>query len=452
MSLLDTDSCDCARSELELFEIPPTQTSIEESRYEQFYPLTSLDRNTPIEFKIVAAQDEYLDLFQSQLYLKARIVDSSGAALPRARTGNPPALADKTLVFPVNYFPASYFSRVECYINSKPVGNSENLYPYRSYMENTLAYMQDVKQTSLHASMFHPDVSDFEEFSNEELTEDTRNKGAKKRWDRTKFSEPFEMISPIHNSLFQQQKLILSKVPIYLKFHRNNLDFVLMSKLENHPHKIIIDTAILIVNVKKIAPHVRAAHEEKLLSSNAKYPLRKVEMKFFTRAAGRADLSEQNLVNGVLPKRVIMGMVSTEAFNGSKHKNPYNFQDFGISSLVLRKNGIATPFDKMDFNFENDEYMMGYFSLLQSVGLWGHDSKNNGITPTRDYKNGYTLFGFNLSPDESLGDNLNLIKEGHLSFDLRLRAGHAESITIICYLEFDTILEIDSDRNILYNE
>ena len=452
MSLLDGDSCDCARSELELFEIPPTQTSIEESRYEQFYQLTGLDRNTPIEFKITAAQDEYLDLFQSQLYLKAKIVDSTGTALPRGRTGDPAVLEDKALVFPVNYFPGSYFNRVECYINSKPVGSSENLYPYRAYMETALSYMQDVKQTSLHASMFHPDLNEMDEFSNAELTEDTKNKGAKKRWDRTKFSEPFESISRIHNSLFQQQKLILSKVPIYLKFHRNNMDFVLMSKLPDHPYKVIIDTAILYVCVKKIAPHVRVAHEERLLNSNAKYPLRKVEMKFFTRAAGRADLSEQNLVNGILPQRVIMGMVLTEAFNGSRHKSPFNFQSFGISSLVLRKNGIAVPFDKMDFDFENDEYMMGYFSLLQSVGMWGSESKNNGITPTRDYKNGYTLFGFNLSPDESLGDNLNLIKEGHLSFDLRLKTGHAESITIICYLEYDTILEIDKDRNVLYNE
>ena len=119
---------------------------------------------------------------------------------------------------------------------------------------------------------------------------------------------------------------------------------------------------------------------------------------------------------------------------------------------MLRRNGIAVPFDKIDLDFAENEYMLGYFSLMQSVGMWGYDSKNNGITPTTDYKNGYTLFGFNLSPDESLGDNLNLIKEGHLSFDLRLKTGHAKSITIICYLEYDTILEITSDRNVLYNE
>ena len=283
MSLLDSDSCDCARSELELFEIPPTQTSIEESRYEQFFPLTSLDRNTPIEFKIVAAEDEYLDLNNSQLYLKARILDSGGNPLPDARAGDPLVLQDKSFVFPVNYFPASCFSRVECYVSSKPVGNSENLYPYRAHLEKVLSYSRDTTQTTLQASMFHPDMGNMDEFSDAEMTDATTNQGAKTRWDRTKFSQTFETVSPIHNSLFQQQKLILSKVPIYLKFHRNNVDFVLMSKLKDQGYKIVIDTAMLIVNVKRIAAHVRAAHEERLLTSNAKYPLRKVEMKFFTR-------------------------------------------------------------------------------------------------------------------------------------------------------------------------
>jgi hypothetical protein len=108
MSLLDTDSCDCARAELELFDVPPTQTSIEESRFEQFFPLTSLDRNTPIEFKIGAAQDEYLDLFHSYIYLRAKILNGDGQPLVEHRAAG--AIdEDKLLVFPVNYFPGSFF-------------------------------------------------------------------------------------------------------------------------------------------------------------------------------------------------------------------------------------------------------------------------------------------------------------------------------------------------------
>jgi len=448
MSLIDSDSCECARSELELFEIPPTQTSIEESRFEEFNPQTSLDRNNPIEFKIITSSDEYLDLFQSYLYLKARILDGAGNALPDTRVdGN---LDDKSLVYPINYFPASLFNRVECYLGSKPVGSSESLYPYRAYIETTLSASRDNKKTAMESRMFYPDADPMDVFD-EELKATDRNRGAYKRFATTQFSKPFETISPIHNSLFQQQKLLLSKVPIYLKFHRNNIDFILMAKSLAQPYKIEIDKAALIVNIKRIASHVRIAHEERLLNTNAKYPLRKVDIKFFTRGANRADLSEPNLVTGVLPNRVIMGMVTTDAFNGHRNKNGFNFQDFGLSSLVLRKNGIALPFDRITYDFDNNEFVKGYFSLLNACGMWNTEFKNNGID-LDNYKKGYSLFGFNLSPDESLGDNLNLITEGHLSFDLRLKRGYNESITIICYLEYDSVMEITSNREIIYNE
>lgn len=452
MSLIDTNSCECARSELELFDIPPTQTSIEEYRYEEFNPITSLDKNTPIEFKISAGSDEYLDLFESFLHIRAKILDGAGAALPDARDAHGALENDKTFVFPINYFMNTLFSRVECYANSKQIGSSDSMYAYRAYIETLLSDSNDVKMVTSESKMFYPDRHQLDEYQGTaELVEDSANKGAYKRFLKTRYSQVFEGMAPIHNSLFQQKKLLLSKVPLYLKFHRHNIDFVLMAKITGQAYRIDIEKASLMINIKKIASHVRIAQEERLLKVNAKYPMRKVEIKFFTRGANRADLSEPNLVTGVLPKRVIMGMVSTDAFNGDRHKNPFNFQDFGIQSLVLRKNGISVPFDKIPFDFENNEFIKGYFSLLKTCDMWNDESTNNGITMDM-YKNGYTLFGFNISPDATLGDNLNLITEGHLSFDLRLKAGHPNSITIICYLEYDTMMEINANREVISNE
>jgi len=451
MSFIDASSCECARSELELFDIPPTQTSIEEYRYEEFNPITSLDKNTPIEFKISAGRDEYLDLSESFLHLKARILDDAGRNIPPTRN-DAGALNDTALVFPINYFINTCFSRVECYVNSKQIGSSDSMYAYRAYLESLLSDSNDVKMITAESKMFYRDRNTLDDYQGtDELTDDSANIGAYKRFVRTRYSQLFEGMAPIHNSLFQQKKMLLPNVLIYLKFHRNNTDFVLMAKRQNHNYRIEIEKASLMINIKRIASHVRVAHEEQLLKMNAKYPMRKVEIKFFTRGANRADLSEPNLVTGVLPKRVFMGMVSTDAFNGDRHKNPFNFQDFGIQSLVLRKNGMSVPFDRMTFDFDNNEYIKGYFGLLKTCDMWNDESTNNGISMSM-YKHGHTLFGFNLSPDSSLGENLNLITEGHLSFDLRLKAGHTSSITIICYLEYDTMMEITANREIINNE
>ena len=46
----------------------------------------------------------------------------------------------------------------------------------------------------------------------------------------------------------------------------------------------------------------------------------------------------------------------------------------------------------------------------------------------------------------------NLVREGNLSIELKLKETSTESITVVCYLEYDSIIEIDSDRNIHTNE
>ena len=174
-------------------------------------------------------------------------------------------------------------------------------------------------------------------------------------------------------------------------------------------------------------------------------------MKFFTRGANRGDLSEPNLVNGVLPKKVVIGLVDTDAFNGDYQKNPFNFKHFNVNYVAMRRNGQSIPFEALDLNYKSDETFLGYFTIMQSLGLWGKDRSNN-IHPINDFPHGFALYGFDLSPDGSDGSNFNLIKEGNLSLTLRLQKPAAVSITIVCYMEFETILEIDRDRNIHYNE
>ena len=87
-----------------------------------------------------------------------------------------------------------------------------------------------------------------------------------------------------------------------------------MAKDKTKCYRISIDKAVLMVNLKKISQHVLLAQETRLATSHAKYPLRRVEMKYFTRGANRSDLSEPNLINGILPRKIVIGLVETDAF------------------------------------------------------------------------------------------------------------------------------------------
>ena len=116
----------------------------------------------------------------------------------------------------------------------------------------------------------------------------------------------------------------------------------------------------------------------------------------------------------------------------------------------MRRNGQSIPFEALDLNYKSNEIFLAYFTILQCLGLWEKDRRNN-IHPINDFLMVLPCM-ISIYRQTNLESNFNLIKEGNLSLTLRLQKPAAESITIVCYMEFETILEIDCDRNIHCNE
>ena len=50
MAFVHDQSCECAKTELDVFSVPPTQTSIEYGNYVEYHPLSSITDSGPIEF------------------------------------------------------------------------------------------------------------------------------------------------------------------------------------------------------------------------------------------------------------------------------------------------------------------------------------------------------------------------------------------------------------------
>ena len=67
MSFLHKQSYECSKSELDLFQVPPTQISFEAARIVDYHPIANIE-NGPIEFFISGSSDEYIDLSQTFLY------------------------------------------------------------------------------------------------------------------------------------------------------------------------------------------------------------------------------------------------------------------------------------------------------------------------------------------------------------------------------------------------
>ena len=91
MAFVHPQSCEGVKSELDLFAVPPTQRSIDEGQWIEHQPITSLDSGGPIEFLVPGAGDAYIDLANTYLFVRAKIIRGAGTNL-----------ADDAPVAPVN--------------------------------------------------------------------------------------------------------------------------------------------------------------------------------------------------------------------------------------------------------------------------------------------------------------------------------------------------------------
>jgi len=136
MSFVHEHSCKCTKSELGLFSVPPTQTSMVQGSWIEYHLLTTVADGSPIEFDVGAGGEDYIDFANTMLYVKAKITRADGANL-----------AVDSPIGPTNLFLHSLFSQVDVSLNGTLITASTNTYPYRAMMETLLSYGEDAKHT-----------------------------------------------------------------------------------------------------------------------------------------------------------------------------------------------------------------------------------------------------------------------------------------------------------------
>lgn len=77
------ESCMCGMESLELFQVPPTNIALQESKWMEYYPVAStLNSDTaPIEFDIQGQGDEFIDLSQTYLQVVCKFTKGDGSNL-----------------------------------------------------------------------------------------------------------------------------------------------------------------------------------------------------------------------------------------------------------------------------------------------------------------------------------------------------------------------------------
>ena len=147
MALVHQNSCECTKSELDLFGVPSTQTSVEHGYWEQKGLTSTLTDQGPYEFAVSGAGDDYIDLFNTYLFVEAQIVNTDGSNLE-----------PDTDVGPVDLWMHSLFSDVSVSLSEKLVSPPTSMYPYRAYIETLFSYGPAAKESQLTGVMWYKDT------------------------------------------------------------------------------------------------------------------------------------------------------------------------------------------------------------------------------------------------------------------------------------------------------
>ena len=214
MAFVHRQSCEGVKSELDLFAVPPTQTSIEDGRWGTTPTFDVSRLEGPIEFVIPGTEDAYLDLANTYLLIRAKVVRGVGTDL-----------AADTPVPPVNNWLHPLFSQVDVYLNDTLVTPSSNTYPFRAYVDTVLSYGDEAKNSQLTSQLWYKDTAGHTDAT----TVDGGNTGLVKRRRYIAESRIVEMMGRLHVDLFLQDSFLLNGVSVKIRLVLSKDAFSLMA-------------------------------------------------------------------------------------------------------------------------------------------------------------------------------------------------------------------------------
>jgi len=312
-------SCQSVKSELDLFTLPSTQTSLDHGHYVGHRPQSVLADGAPVEFNICEEGEYYINLSNLFLYARASIVKENGENLN-----------EDSEIAPVSNFLHSLWSQIVLSLNNTLVSHSNNSYPYRAYLETLLRYGPAAKNSQLSANLWLEDTTDHFD------TLGVANAGYTKCKDLTANSSEVDMMGKLHLDMCFQQRHLINGVDVKLPLICAKDTFCLVG---DGQYKVKLKDVAVFCRKVRPSDAVRLAHIKALQKSTAKYPLQRVEVKSFTLPRCNLNWTTESVFLGQLPKRLIVGFMDNDAYNGSFRKNPFNFKHYNINYLWLVKDG-----------------------------------------------------------------------------------------------------------------
>ena len=407
-----------------IFDLPPTQIAIVDGDYVT-HRCSEVSDEQSIVFDFLVDAKYYADLTKSYLTFDTKI---EGADATNNKVG------------PVNLWGHSCFRGIKVTLNDELVTDmSDDMYPYESMLTTLLSYGADAKKTHLFLGGYSDDTSG--KMDSYDPTDPDCNPGLVRRATGINTGSKTELLMRPHINIFQQERLLPPGTKVRMTLYPTPSNFNLMADATGSTkYKTKIANPRLHLRRVELSSTTQMAHITEKQNDNAmRYPVRELKTKQKSIYTGSSDY-EETVYNGVIPRRVWIGMVEQAARTGSYKKNPFNFQHFDMSSIQLKVGGRLVPSEPLEADFENNLYKEMYFHLFSQMDNM-FDDHGNGIT-YEDFKNGFCIMAFDLTADMEDGEHLELKKRGTVDLKIRFKNPVTTNISVICAAEYENVVSI----------
>lgn len=408
--------------ELSIFTPPPTNTAIQRREWLEFRPINQISEYATLEFLIPPQSAGYMDLKRSTLRVKLRLTDSA----------DNPIAKDENVGF-INGALNSLFSQVECFLQQTAVEHIQTNYSYKAYIDTLLSTSGEDK-VELDSQVF---VKDSAGYHYDADVRQGANSGLFIRSLYTDAGHILEVEGPIHLDIFQQKRLIINGVSLSLKFNQSKNAFRLMSSNDGASYKVQILDAGFKLCLQKPNAGVLMAHSKLIGDAAAIYPYVNSNLKTASLSKGEYSHTQNNLFLGEIPSQLIVGLVSSAAYEGDYKRSPFNFQAFDCNFLALYVDGQSYPAKPLQPNFLGKNCTEAYRTLTAI--------RRDVNISLSDYRGGCALFVLNV--DDNV--DFNTKRKGDCRLEIRFGTALPESVTVLMYSKFPRILQIDESRSVL---
>ena len=166
--------------------------------------------------------------------------------------------------------------------------------------------------------------------------------------------------------------------------------------------------------------------------------------------ANQTSISFDIVFTGALPDLVIASLVSDADHAGGYQRNPFNFQNFGVNRIDLKRNGMPVPRNGYTPNFTNGQDNINYMSFLEQLDC-EYGDQCISLTPS-EWATGYTLYAFKIT-DGLIGPGTYGPRSKSATGSVRLEESFAaapnKNIKVILLYQMLGRLEFDQFQNVI---